>query len=1169
MQKADISDIESINKLAATLSSIGDGVLCINLKRQITFMNNAAEEITGWEANEAFDLSINQVFIIKNSDIIDATESIDDLIDEAIYYQKSRGLRKQSYLLSKTGQKKFLSASFSPIKDSMGEIDGVVIVFRDISNVTLMEEELKAERNNFKTQVENLPISMIIVDENSQIKQANPRFLQMVGSTDNEIIGKLAGEGLFCSNSLNDGCGSSENCGLCIFRQNIDGVLSSGRSSNAVVYQFSVMVDGNMQKRWFMCSFVPLIIGNSRHVMVLIEDITELKNSEERLMIYSLLSKKTKDIIIISDNLGNIIEANEAAISAYGYSYKEITALNIKDLLRISDSFIDQLSEEYLNSISVGSLNYRKNGDFFPVEISSKGADIEGRTLIVSIIRDISDRIETQWALEKSMEDLRENEEKFRNLFDNLNDAIFVMELTEDCSQIKGIIEVNETACSRYGYTKAEFMGKTPQLFNSRESSSSIVKILKKLTYENHITVESMHLTKGGREIPVEINVHRYILQGKNVILSIARDLTERKKAESTIKEHQVKYHSLFMNMRSSISYNKIILDESGNPIDYLILEANDATFELTGLSKENMIGLTYSEICKHYDYSFDKERIQMYGVAAIKGSNFYISESFSKTWNKWVEIAVYSIEEQYFAVIQTDITQRKIAKEELKKAKDRAESASRAKSEFLANMSHEIRTPINGMVGMVDLTLLTDLDYEQRDNLVTAKSCANSLLKIIDDILDFSKMEASKLFIENIDFNINILIEEITKAHSVQAKEKGLELNYTFSSLIPHFLKGDPNRLTQVINNLLNNAIKFTSVGEVSITIKQKSVSKGLVSLVFTISDTGIGISEDEMTNLFKPFSQVDGSITRKYGGTGLGLVISKQLVEIMNGKMWVESGKDKGTKFYFSLDFALGEEPRAIETVIRADKSTQTLSILLVEDEPINQQVTMRMLKERGHLVDVANNGLEALDRHNKNDYDVIFMDIHMPIMDGIETTKHIREGNHNKDVVIIALTAYALQGDREKFLNLGMDEYLSKPVNSEMLFHFLDKVMESDSSLKDISNKKVAVDENGNIIFFDELEDIALEQVIPVVEQIEACLKRMDFLISNNHLSAMEYVANQIKNLSGQINAEELKFVAFKIELAVRRGELRDAVDYVEKLQYEFNTLRKSFVNHKTEV
>jgi signal transduction histidine kinase/CheY-like chemotaxis protein len=395
------------------------------------------------------------------------------------------------------------------------------------------------------------------------------------------------------------------------------------------------------------------------------------------------------------------------------------------------------------------------------------------------------------------------------------------------------------------------------------------------------------------------------------------------------------------------------------------------------------------------------------------------------------------------------DIDEKVKSDLELKEAKERAEEAARSKSAFLANMSHEIRTPMNGVLGMLNLLSSADLSEDVSKKISVAEKSAGSLLSLLDDILDFSKVDAGCLALDETVFNLNGLFYSFAESVRFDVEAKKLQLKLNFEGFEQQWVKADAGRIRQVLYNLVGNAIKFTSKGIIEINAKLITNGEQCV-LRCSVVDTGIGIPEEKQKILFDPFTQADSSTTRKFGGTGLGLAISKQLCELMNGGIWIESEPGKGSTFRFILKFSSADEPSS-ESIVpekeHSQLSKRDAKILLVEDNLINQLVATEMLSHLGHEVDVAENGLEALRVLNDDDvqYDLILMDCQMPEMDGYEATNRVRKGeagDRYKKVPIVALTANAMKGDRESCLDAGMSDYLSKPVSAEALDEVLSR-------------------------------------------------------------------------------------------------------------------------------
>jgi two-component system CheB/CheR fusion protein len=477
----------------------------------------------------------------------------------------------------------------------------------------------------------------------------------------------------------------------------------------------------------------------------------------------------------------------------------------------------------------------------------------------------------------------------------------------------------------------------------------------------------------------------------------------------------------------------------------------SDETYRLFGIPQRTP--LTY-ELFLSRVHPDDREHVNTKWTAAARGDAYDIEHRIVVDGAvKWVrEVAELEFDGKGellggFGTVQ-DITDRKRMEQELIRAKEKAEQATKAKSEFLANMSHEIRTPMNGILGMNELALMRVNDAQAREYLLLAKKSGLALLDIINDILDISKIEAGKIALDQEPFHLREVLDSTLKPLSLGADEKGLRIHHTLEDCAPERLIGDKGRLRQVLTNLVSNAVKFSEQGVVRVTVRGngEASSPDRTQLLFTVADQGIGIPPDKLASIFESFAQLKSSAHIKYGGTGLGLTICRQLVELMGGSIWAESEVGKGSTFFFTIecDVAREEEPKAETSPPQKALRRRRLKVLLAEDNKVNQLLAMELLRRKGHTVTLAENVREALDKLSAGSFDLVLMDELMPEMDGDEAAKRIRAGEAgDPKIPIVALTAYALKGDREKLLDAGMDEYLSKPIDLEELDRILERL------------------------------------------------------------------------------------------------------------------------------
>ncbi|MGQ9486633.1 MAG: ATP-binding protein [Armatimonadota bacterium] len=645
----------------------------------------------------------------------------------------------------------------------------------------------------------------------------------------------------------------------------------------------------------------------------------------------------------------------------------------------------------------------------------------------------------------------------------------------------------------------------------------------------------------------------------------------------------QLRLHTRAMVMAA----NAIVITDRNGTIQWV----NPAFTQMTGYSPEEAIGKN-PRILKSgkHDRAFYQQMWETILAGQVwrgelnnrrKDGTIYTEEmTIAPVWDDRGHIT-------HFIAIKQDITERKLVQQQLEEALQQAQEASRAKSEFLANMSHEIRTPMNGILGMAQLLMDTPLSEEQRDYVTTLKSSAESLLSLLGDILDITKIEAGKMVLQYAPFDLRQMVHEVAHLFDAHAKEKGLHLHVHITADIPPRLIGDELRLRQILSNFAGNAVKFTEQGSITIHVsadgaqpadREKAIRERFnispnhptMWVRLEVSDTGIGIPADKQEVIFESFTQADASTTRQYGGSGLGLAINRKLIELMGGAVGVESEEGKGSTFWVTLplfvpnmeqysgvtgDSVPQQEHCAGDSANVGDHPRGR--VLLVEDNEVNRKVAIHLLQKLGYEADVARDGVEAVEKTANHHYDAVLMDIHMPRMDGLEATRRIRERERftGDRQVIIAITASAMKEDVERCFTAGMDDYLSKPVKMEALRAMLEKYRNA-SSAEPTSQPPIDSDflmemTGGDPAFTQAVLEEFLKTVPPLMEEIEQAVMGGDS-------SQLARAAHTIKGSARAVGAQRFSDIAYELEMAGKNQNLQDAPTWVAIMHEEWQRL-----------
>ncbi|WP_456377810.1 PAS domain S-box protein [Thiolapillus sp.] len=742
---------------------------------------------------------------------------------------------------------------------------------------------------------------------------------------------------------------------------------------------------------------------------------------------------------------GNAVFNNRWA-EIIGYTLVELSPVSIDTWVQLTHPADSQGAQKLLQQHFRGETEYfecsfrMRHKDGHWVWVQSRGKvtnwEADGTPLwMFGTHMDITERKESSLALQAS-------QAKYQQLVDNIGEKFIIYShrgLTGELTY------VSDGVTSIFGLTKEEMLGKSwfevvdwlPQ-----DVEKARIHIQQRMAEKaTFMQLEMRFVHPSGNQHILRISSHP-VWDAKGNIVSIdgiAEDITEQMRSQERARMAA----TVFAHSQESI----IVTDT-----DARIIDCNPASGRLTGYSREELIGRNPRLLASGtHTAGFYQHLWQTLTSGRVWQGAFRNLRKNGTPY--WIEASISPIKDQdgnitQYVAVSRDITRRKQQLGALRQAKREAQAANTAKSEFVANISHEIRTPMNAILGFTDLCLEGDLAPQQRKYLGNVKESAHTMLSLINEILDFSKIEAGKLVIESIPFDLDRELTMVASMTRQLVHTKEVELQLVQDTRGPNILLGDPLRLKQILTNLTSNAVKFTNQGKIQITARELQRNDDSIEIEFSVCDSGIGMSQDKLNSIFQPFSQADSSTTRKFGGTGLGLTISSQLIEKMGGKIEVESEPGIGSTFYFCLSFPLpgeGEFPDQPEDSLQQPfKQLQNTRVLLVEDNQINRELATEVLERHQLLVDTASDGQKALEKLEQQQYDLVLMDIQMPIMDGYEATWIIRNQLKLKKLPVIALTASTSTIVREKCMRAGMDDYVSKPIDIHELMEKIDKVI-----------------------------------------------------------------------------------------------------------------------------
>ncbi len=910
-------------------------------------------------------------------------------------------------------------------------------------------EENKSRLACYESFVEDAPVAFFVKDSEAKFQVVNKAYRSLFGINREDIINKsLCDVEYFSEDDRKNYHNSDIECiqKLDCMHYEVEYKLQNG-THPVLLWSRGFEVKGS-EKRGLVGIIVE--IGLQKNLERNLEKtVAQLKKSQEEVDNYAERMQLLLDNMPLSAQIWTtdfrILETSLEMARIFGFDNKEDYIENIDKLnpeyQPDGQKSFDKGQKIIAETMEKGHAKTQwthisLSGEEIPFDVTLISSFLQGQPVILAFMKDLREHLET-------MKRLREADDYTRLMLDSNPFGALIWD------QHFNLVHCNKALAQTFGLKEAQefidnFASLVPEYQPDGELSydkiqQELIKTFTTGSTECFWMGKSIH----GEELPTKITGVRTKYRGEYMAAIYVQDLT----AEEINKKKTLLAEQRIQGILNGVPLGINLLDA-----DFQMMDCNNVAAGLLRCnSKEEYFAAFENQFPeKQPDGSLTKLLLEKHiAIAAREGKSQFeivVIDTCKQPVPMGMTLVSAHLEnEEVFIAYSHDLRESKRLLQEVEQARDAAEKSAQVKSDFLANMSHEIRTPMNGILGLLHILSDTELNEQQQDFLKKALFSTNELLRIINDILDFSKIEAGKLKMECVPFTLQSVCTEVVNLLGHIARQKGLDFSVEQGKHSELAIIGDPLRLKQVLINLLGNAIKFTSKGSVSLIIDNIKMLDQKLHCKFTVKDTGIGLSKEQIKTLFSAFSQADTSVTRKYGGTGLGLVIAKSFVELMQGCIFVDSKVGEGSNFTFTATFPLASENQLVRedlTEIAYNTSAHAGGhLLLVEDNQINQLIAEELLKKDNYTLDIANNGQEALTMLTQKKYDAVLMDIQMPIMDGLTATKLIRKQKEFDTLPIIAMSAHAMTGDKEKSIAHGMNDHITKPIIPEILYSTLD--------------------------------------------------------------------------------------------------------------------------------